>query len=234
MAIIVGLLLTILFSHNIYNIDILFGVGSGIFGSAFVTLLIEILSDVRDNKKIFRQRKFVFADIKADIFLLLEYELSNFSSFCYLYSEREKLTKKEETIKNVLELLKDYGDKITQHIVDDHKPKEVLVVDDNWMRMNNSKDKYLCSDALPYYERLLKNTLKIVEDKDFYLNMQVINENEYDEIKLLSILLQYVAGFSSAKSRDFTINMKEQFFEHLPKVFRLLGVDINQQIKIRF
>lgn len=43
-----------IFSNIYIDCDIVFAIGSGVFGSAFVTLLIEILNDIRENKNIKR------------------------------------------------------------------------------------------------------------------------------------------------------------------------------------
>lgn len=60
LVIIIGLLLTIIFSNIYIDCDIVFAIGSGIFGSAFVTFLIEILNDIRENKNIKRQKNLLF------------------------------------------------------------------------------------------------------------------------------------------------------------------------------
>lgn len=60
LVIIIGLLLTIIFSNIYIDCDIVFAIGSGIFCSAFVTLLIEILNNIRENKNIKRQKNLLF------------------------------------------------------------------------------------------------------------------------------------------------------------------------------
>lgn len=233
LVIIIGLLLTMIFSNIYIDCDIVFAIGSGIFGSAFVTLLIEILNDIRENKNIKRQKKFTFSDIKADIKFILEHEISNFSNYCYIYTNRETIQKKSVTIADILTDLDNYADKINNFIFEDCQLKD-KIIDENWLKNANNKDKYLCLDAVPYYERLLQSVNKIIGNKDLYLNFKVINETDYDEIKLFGILLQYVVIYSNSKSRDYTIEMKKQLFEQIPKLFRLLNIKDNEIINIRF
>lgn len=93
--IVLGVVLTILGSTLVYNIDVLMAVGSGIFGSSFVSLLLEISNDIRYKTEIENQRDFVFEDIKFEVLNIIKYEVFNFSSYCYLYSERKEIAKKK-------------------------------------------------------------------------------------------------------------------------------------------
>ena len=231
LTIVLGLILTIIYSKSIFDCDIMFALGSGIFGSAFVTLMIEILSDIRKNQDTEEQKKFAFADIKADILLLLGYEIRNFASYCHLYSEIHKIKNRAENIENVLNILNEYIVEINDHIYEDFN-KGIIVVDKEWLAKDISKDKYLCLDALPYYERLLKNINKIIENKDTFFNFRILDQTIYDKIRVTGLLLHYIVVHSNSKSRDNTIEMKNQFFNQIKELFEFLNIDKNQTIQI--
>ena len=231
--IVLGVVLTILGSTLVYNIDVLMAVGSGIFGSSFVSLLLEISNDIRYKTEIENQRDFVFEDIKFEVLNIIKYEVFNFSSYCYLYSERKEIAKKEESIENILVLLKDYADKINNYIAEDSKPENNLKIDEKWLQLDKNKDKYLCVNCLSNYENLLKKLNKIMGNKDFYFNLKIITQEEFDQITTIISVLEDIIRFSQFKSRYYIIEEKQQFFEEIQKAFDLFDIDKEQTIRIQ-
>lgn len=233
-AIIVGIILTILGSTFVCDIDMLMAIGSGVLSSSVVSLILEILNDKRHKEEIENQRDFVFEDIKFEVLNIFKYEILNFSSYCYLYSERKEFIKKQESIEHILDSLKEYIHKINNHIAKDSKSKKNLVIDEKWLQLDKNKDKYLCINCLQNYENLLKKLNKIMGNKDFYFNLKIISQEEFDQITVIISILEDIVMFSQIKSRHYILEEKGKFFEEIKNTFDLLGIDKEKVIKIQF
>lgn len=232
----IGIAFTILFSTKKINNDVLFAMGSGIFGSAFVTLIIEIMVDIRESNRVKRQKKLAFEDIKSMILSILRNESYNFSIACSLFDgdDNKKLKQKEYTIKQILKLIDGYIDEVQTKILKDSTWDKDKVIDNNWLSIEQKKNYYIYSNALPYYESLLKYINPIILNKDFYIDIKVIDELSYKLLSLLSLLLQQIINCSQSKDREIVIEDKKEFFKELVKVFEILDINIEDKLKIRF
>lgn len=130
-------------------------------------------------------------------------------------------------------LLKDYVDKINNYIAEDSKPENNLKIDEKWLQLDKNKDKYLCVNCLSNYENLLKKLNKIMGNKDFYFNLKIITQKEFDQITTIISVLEDIIRFSQFKSRYYIIEEKQQFFEEIQKAFDLFDIDKEKTIRIQ-
>ncbi len=222
LAIIVGLLLTILFSRSAYNSDILFGVGSGIFGSAFVTLLIEILSDFRERNKRKCQRDFVLYSLKENIASLLFREIKNLSYFYNMENKNAKWHQLQLSASEVVSKVCSYSNGILTNIIKTMFNK--IVIDEKSFQELKARDNYLCLISLPYYQKIQNNIKEILSNSYVYKSDEIFND---DELKLLNYYYSFmedVSLYSTNKDVETLLEIKNKLFEDIEKLLNILGM----------
>ncbi len=229
MFLIAGTVLTIIFSNKICNIDILFGIGTGILGSSTVSIFIEIYNDMRNNRKKMTNRKIILDDI--NILDLFKTELQNYSSYCYLYNNSMKLSYHNETIDNVLVQIENFSKEIDSHIKYEKTPDGVVKYAENL----NKKNEYLFINVLPNYQTLLNNLEKIILEKNFYINSDLFTQNEINNLIELKSYTQRIVKLSEAKSEIYIIEAKKNFYDYIKKeILDLERIDRNMILKINY
>ncbi len=185
------------------------------------------MNDKREYKRVISQRRFAFIRIESIIKYILVNEIANFSMFCDLCSQNGNFSnEKEETITGALKLLEEYCCRIKKYIASNFFQKNSIPVD---LSIENEKEKHLCLSSMSCYENLSNDIKRIIENKDIYFDLEVINEEAYNELSELNSLLQEIIRTSKAKNQKATIEYKSLFFK---EVQRLDCLKINFEEKV--
>ena len=232
--ILIGLFLTVYFQKMYNDNDILFSIGVGLLSSSFITLMLEILGDIRELRDIKKQKKYLFSNIERCIHLIICNEIIYFSLYCNMSLHNKKqLQMKRISVKEALEFLNVTCEKIYTNLLNELDLSDI-VFNEEWRTNEYIKNKYLCLDTLHYYEILSKHINYIIENKIININLKIISEEEYNKIEALYNILQNIIEYSNNQSREYLFDYKKQFFDEIPKLFDLLKIDSQQIINVRY
>ena len=179
-------------------LDILAMLGSGVFCSAIVSLIIE-----KQNKKAIKkmreeQTQFVLRSAQRSIINLFRYELRNLSGYYadYVLKEKRTLTKKELTFKEI-------GDEIVR-LINEIKNFESeclnsggAIITPETIKRDEDKSKTLARNPRPYYESIYEKLQSITSNSSLYLVNDIFDKKEIAFFDTLTWDVQGVLNYDT-------------------------------------
>ncbi|HBK01551.1 MAG TPA: hypothetical protein DDY77_00770, partial [Clostridiales bacterium] len=219
-------------------LQIVSSLGVGVFTSAFISLLIEISNDYRDDRKKTEQREYLLLNIQSLLPILLCNEIRNLSGYIILFGDNKKMKKKAtkesfyslaDSVKNYLEIIeKDYeNENLTSF-----SGKGTCVIDEKWYERQKNKDKLFFYDMLPYYERLKACVTNIIDKKEFYLLNELFSKDDFDDLQELFYMIDDLIAYCRVRDFGSVIDIKENICVRLKKLGEFVFIDEKEVYKV--
>ena len=229
---IIGLLLTVAYVSVIWIDDevvatilnIFAMLGSGIFCSAIVSLMLEINNNKQDEKARKIKRTYILNDIYNSTNSIILREIMYSSRFCLEFNNDRKINKTPITITNAV-------DKTINFL-----EETIGIYDSNNFRSAAEKDKVeihlirLCKLGSSEYKEFLKEIKEIVSKSHVFLMDGTLSTVQ---IECLNQMAEYIESLVNSQENynyyDMTICCKIRIFEFLNKFLNLLEADTEKE-----
>lgn len=235
-----GIVLTLLLFCTIWVSscwDIVFNVfamlGSGVFCSAIVSLIVEQNNERREKQRKQEQRDFLLSSLKNAIELLTMAEINALSRHCLLDRDEKQVKRIKEDM-----LIHTAIGKIREYISIVVNNTELLWpntpnIDTDLIDRMNTINKFAYKETVIYYQAISKILLNIISDSSSYYANGILNDKQIDELKTLSVLIEDVILNSNENTLDLLISYKDILFENLEANLDVLQMDRSRVINYR-
>lgn len=228
---ILGLLATFSFIFTIWAdeetdivLNIIAMIGSGIFCSALVSLIIEQSNKKRELQRKQDEQKFILSSVKDILISITKSELRYLSEYVLFENNSAKTIKRDLSfplqIKNVTKYLTD--------IINSLYKNTSVVIDENYLKKQKRKRDLAYGMLLPYYRTLNHSLLKVIEDSPFYYINGNLSEDTIKALKKIQQNIDDIITYSSEETIDLLFEFKKIFFEHISPIVKVLGINENE------
>ena len=233
----VGFVLTISFIATIWLkgvwdtiFNIVAMIGSGILCSAVVSYIIEISNNKRDEKLKQEQQKYILSSAKDSLLWLFSLEYKNLSEYLTLSdtTNKFKTNKKELEVKETLNEVSNYLSQITNNASICFQFTNVI--DSNYLTRIKRRDDLAFKNNLPYYEKLNKELLKIIEDSNYYYTTEIFTKEQLKIIQDIQIDIDPIIYYSNENNLDILFEFKEIFITNISKHLNLFNIKESDKI----
>ena len=233
----VGFVLTISFIATIWLkgvwdtiFNIVAMIGSGILCSAVVSYIIEISNNKRDEKLKQEQQKYILSSAKDSLLWLFSLEYKNLSEYLTLSdtTNKFKTNKTELEVKEILNEVSNYLSQITNNASICFQFTNVI--DSNYLTRIKRRDDLAFKNNLPYYEKLNKELLKIIEDSNYYYTTEIFTKEQLKIIQDIQIDIDPIIYYSNENNLDILFEFKEIFITNISKHLNLFNIKESDKI----
>lgn len=193
-------------------LDIISIFAGGIFASTVVAIFIEKINYKYYVKQIENQKIVLLRDIINGIPYLVKRELKNLNSACYYISGNSSLKDEEIQITTY-----DSIDKIIEYLEKIERiqsEKEVKIFDQNYLKQQNSFEKFFYSNW-SLYESLNKACVNLNNNAIYLITNNIISNDDRKELMKIFDTLEDIINYSKDKNFGLTISFKKLFFKYL-------------------
>ncbi len=235
--IVIGFVLTISFIATIWLKDawntifnIFAMIGSGLLCSAVVSYIIEASNYKRDENLKQEQQKYILSSVQDSLLWLFSLEYKNLSEYLTLSNttNKYKTNKEELEVEKVLNEISDYLRQITNNTSICFQFTNVI--DSNYLTRIKRRDNLAFKNNLPFYEKLNKELLKIYEDSNYYLTIEILGEEQLRAIHDLQIDVDQIIYYSNENNLDALFEFKEIFIANISKNLSLFNIKESDKI----
>ena len=212
-------------------IDVFAMLGSGVFCSAIVALIIE--KQTKETQD--RQRKFILASAKDRFITLYSRELAVLSVCNSKYFLKQPLNWKERNL-----TLKEISDKLLLLMEQfKHSPK-LMDIDKAYtledINIEKQKDICILEKNRILYEGLYENLLDILEEANYYLISGVLDEDIIEKISNLKWNFQDILNCSTKEYSDeeLVIDFKKILFEKTPEILSIFEIGDKETFRVHY
>lgn len=213
--------------------QIISSLGNGVFASAIITLLIENGNDKRAESKISNQKKYLLSDIRLMLPTILHNEIRTMSEYIMLNKNNTLRMKTRDAnfssmLYSVQNLLNNIKDLCTKELMT--YGNNIFTVED--VKRIQKKEKVLCEEMRPYYEKLKTYIMTIIEKKEIYLMNELLTQSDFDDLQGFLCLIDDMITYCVNKNIELLIEYKHMFFDDITKIANIVLVDMNRTFKI--
>ena len=234
---IIGVVLTLLLFNKLcgeiptwltISLDVLAMLGSGIFCSAIVSLIIDKQNQKVSVEKIEEQRNFILSSSQRNIVNLYKRELTELSIYHtnYILKEKGKWIKQELTLSEIGEEIVSLLNKIKEFENKQVITADMTVIDSDYIKREEKKYPHLAKNTRLYYENLYQDIQRIISQADSYFINDIFDKKQIDDFKMFAWEVQDNLSFSSEQEVfDGTLlETKLTFFEKTDEIISLLKI----------
>lgn len=219
-------MLNIFFDNNIVGVivTILSSLGGGVLCSAIVSLLVEKFNEKRDLKKVENERSFITRLSKFNLRILIERERSYLPNFLIESNKRTIITV-QTAINELVSVSEDIENDIANQLTKN------IVIDGNYLKNKEKKEKYLFFYSLPYYKGFLNSLVYLSDNSMLCYTHGIFTETEIDKIKEVIFTLEQIIYECENKNYELLIENKQIFFNDLKELCNIFKIDLNTEIR---
>ncbi len=213
--------------------QIVSSLGNGIFASAIITLLIEKGNDKRLKSKISEQKEYLLSDIRFMMPTILRNEIRTMSE--YIAISKNNKSKMKTSNENFSSML--YSAQKLLETINDYHLNELMTYSNGVFSVEDikhlqKKDKVLFEEMCPYYERLKKYVMIIIEKKEIYLMNDLLTQSDFDNLQGFVYLIDDMITYCVNKNIELLIDYKNMFFKEIIKLGDIVLGDTNHTFMI--
>ena len=210
------------------GLDVLAMLGSGVFCSAIVSLIIDKQNQKVADEKREEQRIFILDSSQRSIVNLYKRELTEFSIYHtnYILKEKGKWIKQELTLSEIGEEIVSLLNKIKEFENTQVITADMTVIDSDYIKREEKKYPHLAKNTRLYYENLYQDIQRIISQADSYFINDIFDKKQIDDFKMFAWEVQDNLSFSSEQEVfDGTLlETKLSFFEKTDEIISLLKI----------
>lgn len=217
-------------------INIISSISSGLFASAFISIIIESIHDKINNIKTIQQKKFIFTDLKNDIIFLITQETYYFSKFLTseLRNHQKKVIQKRDSLKNILDILKtetknllNWLKNVTQN---ESELFDYLTEKQNRKLPFQERKETLMTLPVCLYNRIIQDIECLQNNKDIYYFNDIITDDQYNEILIFKNRIDSIKKEMETGTFDLVAEKKHLLFLDINLFFNILKIDENRDL----
>lgn len=199
---------------------IIASIGSGIFCSSIVSMLVEFFNKKRDISNKLQIKYSVLDMLKNDLLYLLTQECKYLSYYLVIENQRKKSniikTSAREIIEKIIKNLSLINDTIQKEF-----QEHTNHINLEWLKNNQEKNETLYNYILPYYKRVKADINNFLSNQILLLTQNILSKDEIDFLKTCEIIIDDIIHYSESECREFLIEVKEDFYKEY--IYNLLS-----------
>lgn len=206
-------------------VTIFASLGGGLLCSAIVSLLVEKFNEIRDLKQLEKERDFITRWAKLNLRILIERERNYLFKFLNESNKKISITLQtaiEDLVVLAEEIEKDIVNKITQNIV----------IDVNYLKNKDKKEKYLFSYSLPYYKGLRNSLVYLSDNAMLFYTQRIFDDKVIDKLNEVICTTEQIICECENKNYELLLEMKQIFFNDLKELCDIFKINLKSEIRV--
>lgn len=219
-------------------IDIFTMLGSGVFCSALVSILIEKQNKALEESRKAEQREYIFLSAKDRLKRIYSRELYLLSLFYakFVLKEEIKLVQKELTTKELSEKLTYVIGKLIALKESESGTANMLTIDADYINRAEHEYDFLVTRNQGFYATAHQSLTEILNNFNIYYASGIISENDKNDLAIIDGEIEDIITFSTQQELDdcSLLEFKKSFFENMESSLLSLGVSSKDLIKCNY
>ena len=227
-----GLYVATLWANSIWDMifNILAMLGSGVFCSALVSLIIETRNEIMLEQEHKRQRDYILSSFRNSVKSLIELELRCLSRYCLLL-EAEDVKKTHNCklpINTTIDKILDYLSQLRESVQMCYQYSNVI--DSNYLKRIKYRNTFAYELTFSHYTYIQKSLEHLVYESNNYLIAGVLDEKAIKSLKDMNSGCVLVIESSHEDKLDLLFEYKFILFNEMGKHLKNLGFDLNEEL----
>ena len=220
-------ILNIFIKNNIVDVlvTIFASLGGGLLCSAFVSFLVEKFNEKRDKKATENDKDFVLRRAKLNLRILIERERNCLSNFLNEVHKSTTITL-QTAINDLVLIINDIENQIANQLTQN------IVIDSNYFKNKDKKEKFLFVDSLPYYKGLRNSLVYLSDNSMLFYTHRILDNKSIDKINEAIFTLEQIIYECENKNYELLLAMKQMFFNDLKELCVIFKINLKAEIKV--
>lgn len=237
--IVIGSLMTISYIGAIWADDvckvilnIVAMIGSGIFCSAIVSLIIEEKNKRIAREEKIKQREFILKEIRMSLKTYLFWEVDQLSQY-YLLKIDNSLKNRKRIEFSIAEVIS----KLQEYLSTTMTPEELFynttnVTNPEQLSFIEKRNKYLYKDILLLLKKIEDQISLVLSNETFFYINNFLDNNTLNLLRDFSIIINDIITFSEAEHFELVIPLKKDLLDKVNDLLTCLGVDLEEKMNV--
>lgn len=219
-------------------INVLVMLGSGVFCSALVSVLLEHQNNVRAREEMRRSKRYILSSMKSRLFRLHEVELRCLSSLYnkYLDAPKKPYIKKNLTMTEIYNQISFLLNELEKLEGDPSSSADMTTISSETIKFDKTRLHLMVSEPITYYMHLYEAMDTILMDRNSYLLMGVFTAEQLTDFENVAHDLRTVNSFLTEQGMEerLVIGFKLNFFKNVNECLASFEFEEDETIDCHF